>query len=55
MLLDDPHGRLRAVVEGPDGAVYVTTSDRDGRGGPAGEDDRILRIRASCGLTRSGR
>ena len=37
-------GRLREVVEGPDGALYVSTSNRDGRGNPAPEDDRILRI-----------
>ena len=38
------YGRLRDVVQGPDGALYVTTSNRDGRGSPAAEDDRILRI-----------
>lgn len=37
-------GRLRDVVEGPDGALYFTTSNRDGRGQPGGEDDRILRV-----------
>jgi glucose/arabinose dehydrogenase len=37
-------GRLRDVVEGPDGALYVLTSNRDGRGKPASEDDRVLRI-----------
>lgn len=39
-------GRVRAVVEGPDGNIYFTTSNRDGRGNPAPFDDRILRIRA---------
>ncbi len=37
-------GRLRAVTEGPDGALYVLTSNQDGRGNPTSEDDRILRI-----------
>jgi glucose/arabinose dehydrogenase len=37
-------GRLRTVVEGPDGALYVLTSNRDGRGQPHPGDDRILRI-----------
>lgn len=37
-------GRLRDVVEGPDGALYVLTSNRDGRGRPREGDDRILRV-----------
>jgi glucose/arabinose dehydrogenase len=43
-LLDGSHGRLRDVVVGPDGALYITTSNRDGRGSPAASDDRILRL-----------
>lgn len=38
------YGRLRDVVEGPDGALYLTTSNRDGRGQPAADDDRVLRL-----------
>jgi aldose sugar dehydrogenase len=38
------YGRLRDVVEGPDGALYVSTSNRDGRGSPQPGDDRLLRI-----------
>ncbi|MEM4303136.1 MAG: PQQ-dependent sugar dehydrogenase [Candidatus Caldarchaeum sp.] len=45
-LFDGLYGRLRDVVEGPDGALYVLTSNRDGRGSPTAEDDRILRISA---------
>jgi glucose/arabinose dehydrogenase len=43
-LLDDRYGRLRTVVTAPDGALWVTTSNRDGRGSPAAEDDRIIRV-----------
>jgi glucose/arabinose dehydrogenase len=43
-LLEHSYGRLRDVVEGPDGALYVATSNRDGRGSPAANDDRILRL-----------
>lgn len=38
-------GRIRAVTEGPDGFIYFSTSNRDGRGSPAASDDRIFRIR----------
>jgi glucose/arabinose dehydrogenase len=43
-LLDGRYGRLRTVVRAPDGALWVTTSNRDGRGTPAAEDDRIIRV-----------
>lgn len=43
-LLSRSFGRLREVAEGPDGTLYVSTSNRDGRGSPAANDDRILRI-----------
>ncbi|MHB1160243.1 MAG: PQQ-dependent sugar dehydrogenase [Chloroflexota bacterium] len=43
-LFEGAFGRLREVVQGPDGLIYFTTSNRDGRGNPAAEDDRILRI-----------
>jgi len=37
-------GRLRDVVEGPDRKIYMLTSNRDGRGRPAPDDDRVLRL-----------
>lgn len=37
-------GRIRDVVRGPDGALYLTTSNRDGRGTPRPGDDKILRV-----------
>jgi len=44
-LLEGEFGRLRTVFTGPDDHLYVTTSNRDGRGSPADPDDRVLRIR----------
>lgn len=39
------YGRLRTVFTGPNDHLYVTTSNRDGRGEPAPQDDRVLSIR----------
>ena len=37
-------GRLREVVVGPDGNLYLLTSNRDGRGVPVASDDRLIRV-----------
>lgn len=37
-------GRMRDVVLGPDNMLYVATSNRDGRGNPSGNDDKIIRV-----------
>jgi glucose/arabinose dehydrogenase len=43
-LLADRFGRLRDVLVAPNGDVYLATSNRDGRGSPTREDDRIIRL-----------
>lgn len=43
-LFNNEYGRLRDVIAGPDGYLYFATSNQDGRGDPAANDDRILRI-----------
>lgn len=37
-------GRVRDVVEGPDGYIYFSTSNEDGRGDAQTNDDKIYRI-----------
>jgi glucose/arabinose dehydrogenase len=43
-LFEGDFGRLRDVATGPDGYLYLLTSNKDGRGSPEVNDDRILRI-----------
>lgn len=42
--LNGGEGRLREVIMSPDGELYVTTSNCDGRGSCPPEQDKILRI-----------
>ncbi|MGY1608514.1 PQQ-dependent sugar dehydrogenase [Geodermatophilus sp. SYSU D00700] len=43
-LLGGRYGRLRTVVLDGEGALWITTSNEDGIGTPAEDDDRVLRI-----------
>ena len=43
-LFENEFGRLRDVQTGPDGFLYLLTSNKDGRGLPQPNDDKILKI-----------
>ena len=43
-LLEGTYGRIREMEQGPDGYIYFSTSNHDGRGSPAKDDDRIMRL-----------
>jgi len=44
ILFAKTYGRVREIAEAPDGSIYFSTSNRDGRGDPNATGDRILRI-----------
>lgn len=43
-LFQNQYGRLRDVYQASDGALYILTSNRDGRGIPSADDDRVLKL-----------
>lgn len=47
--LQGAYGRLRTVAIGPDGYLWIATSNRDGRGTPIATDDRVVRFPPSTG------
>jgi glucose/arabinose dehydrogenase len=43
--LHERFGRIRTVERAPDGSLWITTSNRDGRSDAAPADDRVIRVR----------
>ena len=52
-VLSGSYGRLRSLALDAEGALWVTTSNRDGIGSPAEDDDKVLRIRPPGGQPTS--
>ena len=42
-VLTNTYGRLLTVFPAPDGALWITTSNRDGQGKPVAADERVIR------------
>ncbi|MBD3244780.1 MAG: PQQ-dependent sugar dehydrogenase [Candidatus Moranbacteria bacterium] len=43
--IKDKYGRLRIIKQGPDGFLYLATSNRDGRGSINQGDDKLIKIK----------
>ena len=43
-LYQDKWGRIRDVYE-EDGIIYILTNNRDGRGSPQSDDDKIIKLK----------
>jgi glucose/arabinose dehydrogenase len=43
-IFEGSFGRIREIGESPDGLIYFSTSNRDGRGRAVDDDDKIMRI-----------
>lgn len=52
-VLHKRYGRLRTVVAAPDGALWLTTSNRDGHGHPVPTDERVIRYMPQGGSAGS--
>jgi glucose/arabinose dehydrogenase len=46
------YGRIRSVLEGPDGSLWFMTNNTDGRGSPADGDDHLWQL--SLDVMREG-
>jgi hypothetical protein len=53
-LVKGTYGRLRTIITGPGGAVWLTTSNTDGHGKPVPSDDRVIVLPAGGGGGGSG-
>ncbi len=42
--LKGKYGRIREVVASPEGMLYITVSNKDGRGTPLSGDDKVILI-----------
>ena len=43
-IVNNDFGRIRDVSVSPDGRIFIATSNKDGRGNPRPQDDRIIEI-----------